>query len=116
MWTFRPTIQRTFGYPYESIRSICIVQLGEKSPITLRRKSWINHLESVGARVGLSSLWVGRRPMGTQNPPIRDQSVSDTWSFANAQGNSSHGVQVQSPIFATISPRLLVDLAQPIQR
>jgi hypothetical protein len=29
----------------------------------LRRKSRITHLESVGARTGLSSPWVGRRPM-----------------------------------------------------
>src|SRR4030095_16843944 len=36
--------------------------------ITLRRKSRITHLESIGARNELSSLWVGRRPMGTQNP------------------------------------------------
>src|SRR5262249_40441393 len=31
--------------------------------ITLRRKSRITHLESVGARAGLSCPWVGHRPM-----------------------------------------------------
>jgi hypothetical protein len=36
--------------------------------ITLRRKSRITHLESIGARNELSSLWVGRRHMGTHNP------------------------------------------------
>jgi len=42
-----------------------------KVVITLRRKSQITHLESVGVTAGLSSLWVGHRPMGTQNPLFR---------------------------------------------
>src|ERR1035438_4203496 len=40
----------------------------ESRAFRLRRKSRITGLESIGARNGLSSLWVGRRPMGTQNP------------------------------------------------
>ena len=44
--------------------------IDEISAITVRRKSRITHLESVDARVGLSCLWVGRRPIGTHNGRI----------------------------------------------
>jgi len=44
--------------------------------LALRRKSRVTRLESMSLRNALSSPWVGRRPMGTQNSGGRTNAMS----------------------------------------
>src|SRR5215469_17640568 len=53
--------------------------LFSREPVTLPRKSRITHLESVDARVGLSCLRVGRRPIGTHISEVLDLCGSQRW-------------------------------------